>query len=82
MGRADFLKRGSFNRICDRCGGKFKAEATRDEWTGLIVCKACWEYRHPQDFVRGVADRQAVPKPRPEAPDAFITYTVPDYPKS
>lgn len=59
--------RGDFWRICDRCGGKVRQSATAKEWTGLIVCRTgCYEARHPQDFVRGRADRQAVNDPRPE----------------
>jgi hypothetical protein len=58
---------GDFWRICDRCATKVRASATAEEWTGLIVCRStCFEHRHPQDFVRGVADRQAVTNPRPE----------------
>jgi len=72
MGRADFYRAGSFNRICDRCGAKRKAEDTRKEWTGLIVCLECWDPRHPQDYVRGVHDQQKVPDPRPEPADVFL----------
>lgn len=73
MGRADYYKPGSFNRTCDRCGSKRKAEDTVKEWTGLIVCRdGCADVRNPQDFVRGVVDRQQVPSPRPEAADVFL----------
>ena len=73
MGGADFYARGSFNRICDRCGRKRKAYMTEKEWTGLIVCRdTCWEPRHPQDFLKGFADKQSVPDPRPEAEDQFV----------
>ena len=68
---------GSYNAICQRCGFKYKANQIAKEWTGLLVCKGdgtnnCWEVRHPQDFVRGVVDRQAVPNPSPEADDSFL----------
>jgi len=59
-------------KICDRCGFRYRASSTRKEWTGLIVCNACWDPRHPQDFVRGIADHQAVPDPRPEPADVFL----------
>lgn len=59
-------------KICDRCGFKKRASATRKEWTGLIVCMECFEERHPQDFVRGRMDRQNVPEPRPEPVDNII----------
>lgn len=73
MGRADFYKDGSFNRICDRCGFKRKAEDTRKEWNGLIVCKEHWDARHPQDKIRGKADRQSVNNPRPDPDAVFLT---------
>jgi hypothetical protein len=63
---------GSYNVICDRCGFKYKHFELRKEWTGLMVCNKCWETRHPQDFVRGVADQQAVPISRPESTDVFL----------
>jgi hypothetical protein len=37
-----------------------------------MVCDEDWETRHPQDFVRGVADVQAPPWTRPES-DVFIS---------
>lgn len=73
MGNADFYKDGSFNRICDRCGFKVKAENTRKEWNGAIVCKTHWDPRHPQDKIRGKADRQSVPNPRPDPDPVFVT---------
>ncbi|MCP5095382.1 MAG: hypothetical protein GY943_07515 [Chloroflexi bacterium] len=42
------------------------------EWTGLMVCSADWDPRHPQDFVRGVPDNQTVPISSPEPADVFI----------
>lgn len=66
MGRADYLKLGDWNAICDRCGFKYKASQLRHEWTGLYVCQECWEPRHEQDFVRGVEDDPSVPWTRPD----------------
>jgi len=60
------------NGICDRCGFRFKLAALRKEWTGLKVCSGCFDHRNPQDFVRGVPDRQAVRDPRPEPADVFV----------
>lgn len=66
--------------ICDRCGWKYKNTQLRLEWTGLRTCcgpgtNQCWEARHPQDFVKGVVDRQNPPWVRPEGTDTFqITY--------
>lgn len=68
-----YYKHGDWNVICDRCGFKFKRSECRYEWNGLLVCKDDWEPRHPQDFVRGVADRQAVPDARPDT-DGIALY--------
>jgi hypothetical protein len=45
-------------------------------WDGLFVCRADWETRHPQDFVRGRKDIQNVPNPRPEPGEDFIGPTA------
>lgn len=79
MGRSDYHKPGSFNRICDRCGAKRKADDTAKQADGYIVCTdGCFDKHdsvsHPQNFVRGIADKQSVPNPRPEpATDTFAT---------
>lgn len=62
----------SWLAICDRCGQKFQASELRLEWTGLRVCPKDFESRHPQDFVKGVPDKQNPPWVRPEAADVFI----------
>ena len=72
MGQADFYKHGDWNAICDVCGFKFKASQLRRRWDGFMVCKKDFEYRHPQDFVRGVQDDQSVAFTRPEAADVFL----------
>lgn len=74
IGRSDFLSNnGTYNMICDRCGFKVKSNHMKKEWTGLMVCdhtvNDCWEERQPQDFVRGIPDRQSV---NPARPDKFI----------
>lgn len=63
---------GSWNVICDRCGFKYKSFQLRKEWTGLMVCKNCWEPRHPQDLIKIPKDDQSVPWSRPEPDDVFI----------
>jgi len=65
-----------WNAICDRCGFKYKSHQLRLEWTGLRCCDGpgtneCFEVRHPQESVRGRADKQAPPWTRPDAPDVF-----------
>lgn len=42
------------------------------EWNGLRVHRRHWEPRHPQDFVRGVADEQSVPNARPRPADRYV----------
>lgn len=65
------MSRG-WKAICDRCGFEFKSFQLQKEWTGLMVCKECWEPRHPQDFVKAVTDKQSVPWARPEPEDVFV----------
>lgn len=72
MGRADYLREGDFNRICDRCGFKWKASDTAKEWQGQITCPQCWEPRHPQDHVRGRRDKQKPPWTRPQKTAVFV----------
>jgi ribosome-binding protein aMBF1 (putative translation factor) len=59
--------------ICMRCAKKTALNALRKEWTGLKVCSDCYDVRNAQDFVRGVADRQAVKDPSPEPADYFLS---------
>jgi len=72
MGRYDYYKPGDWNAICEVCGQKFKASKLKRRWDGLLVCKRDWEPRHPQDFVRGVKDKQSVPFTRKETPDSVV----------
>jgi hypothetical protein len=63
---------GGWNVICDACGRQFKNYELQMRWDGLMVCSGDWEIRQPQDFVHGVADKQAPPFTRPEQQDNFI----------
>jgi hypothetical protein len=56
MGRADYLKLGSWNASCDRCGRKRKGDELKKTWNNLWVCSEHWEPRHPQDFVKAVKE--------------------------
>lgn len=71
-GRANYLKKGSWNVICDRCGGKFKADKLQLEWDNLMVCRRCYEIRQPQDFQEGYIDQQIPAYVRPEPEDIFV----------
>lgn len=72
MGQADYYKHGDHNGICDLCGGKFKFSQLRKNSNGLYVCRKDYEPEHPQERVRGRADRQRVAVSRPEAADRFV----------
>jgi hypothetical protein len=71
-GHADYLKTGDWNAICDECGFKFKASELRKRWDGYMVCKDDFEERHPQDFLKGVPDKQNVPWARPDSDEIPI----------
>lgn len=71
MSRNYYLS-GEFNLICDRCSKKIKAHEAKHEWTGFIVCGSCFEFRHPQDFVRARQDKISVPFSRPIPNEIFI----------
>jgi hypothetical protein len=56
--------------ICDRCGFKHRHSALRKEWTGLLVCKPCWDPRPPDTKPpklkpEGLPVRNARPEPDP-----------------
>lgn len=58
--------------ICQRCGFKVRLSTIRPEWTGLRVCRKCWDPRHPQLDVQAVEERIARMDALPEPPDVFI----------
>lgn len=69
-GTANFYKQGSYNLICIRCGQKRKREDMQTEWTGIIVCKHCYDPRHPWTLpqpmpIDGLPVTDAYPRPRP-----------------
>ena len=68
---------GGWKVICDVCGRLFKEHDLQRRWDGVMVCSGDWEPRQPQDFVRGVADKQAPPWARPEASDDFLFTCTP-----
>jgi hypothetical protein len=52
----------------------------REEWTGLRVCRICWDPKHPQLSVKGREDKQAPPWVRPEPePNWTITNNWDDF---
>lgn len=42
------LKPSWFLAACDRCGAYYKQIHMRTEWTGLFVCRCCWDPWPPQ----------------------------------
>lgn len=76
MGRKNYLKLGSWNCICDRCGNLYKGEELQQEWTGLRVCRTCHEPRNQQDFLTGVPDGKPKPYTRPVAAEVFVDVTT------
>ncbi len=74
-------KLGEWRAICDRCGQNYHNIHLRKEWTGLMTCfgpntSNCWEIRHPQDFLRGVRDKQSPPWTRPDPDADYITAII------
>ena len=71
-GPADYLKPGDWNAICYDCGRKAKASDLVKNWKGHYVHP--WHVditRHPQDFVRGIPDKQAPAWVQPYPADTF-----------
>lgn len=62
---------GEWNVICDSCSKKIKSKDAKERWDGFIVCPNCFEYRHPQDYVKARQDKITVPFVRPRPVDAF-----------
>lgn len=55
---------GDYKAECDRCGFEFRNSQLVTEWTGLRVCRQCWDFEPL--YPTGPADKIAVPIPRPE----------------
>lgn len=72
MGRADYLKLGDFNALCEVCGFKYKGSELKRRWDGVMVCPEDFEVRHPQDFIKGRKEDQSIPFSSPDT-EAFIT---------
>jgi hypothetical protein len=72
------FKLGAWKAQCQRCGFDYLNHDLRKEWTGLRVCRDCFEIRHPQDFVRGVRDDQAPPWTSPPSNVSKMAYPILD----
>jgi len=62
--------------ICDASGFKCNLRDLVRQWDGAMVLPRFRDKRNPQDFVRGVPDKQDLPFARPESPDVFIDYVI------
>lgn len=67
----DFIL-GDSKACCDVCGFDYKQSQLRKRWDGAMVCKADWEPRHPQDFVKARPERNYVKDARPGAEPHFV----------
>jgi|ERR1051326_3102756 len=72
MGTQRRYKPGDYYMICDRTGFATRSSRVRKQWNNLQVREKSWEPRNAQDFVRGVADLQNVPVPRPRPVNQFL----------
>lgn len=46
------------------------------QWDGELIDRRFVDIRNPQDFVRGVNERIALPYTRPEVPDRFMVTDI------
>ncbi len=46
------------------------------QWDNQLIDSRFVDKRNPQDFVRGIKDRMALPYARPEPPDTFIAGNI------
>lgn len=68
--------------IDDKTGFKVPLHSLVKDWDGAMTTRSHIDGRQPQDFVRGVPDRQDLPFARPESPDTFINPLTPVTPES
>ena len=57
--------------VCPRCGFRVRKSETKREWTGIIVCEACYDPKHPQLDVRPIREKIAVKNARPRPTDVY-----------
>lgn len=71
-----------YNVLCDGCGFKLKNWQVKKRWDGFMMCKDCWEPRHPMDFFRSRNDVHTLPFTRSDnnGTDVGPTYTYPTGP--
>ena len=53
--------------MCDRCGHKMPYKKLLLEWTGLRVCKECFDPKDPLEFPTNFpVDAESLQNPRPD----------------
>ena len=58
---------------CHRCGFWYPSTEIKKEWTGLLVCKACWEPRHPQTLIKVHGEKAFPDIVSKDGTDTFVT---------
>lgn len=66
-----YFKSGTWNVVCQVCGRRYKSDAIRKRWDGLLVCEEDYEERNILDFLRIRAEKQNVPFQQNEPADTF-----------
>lgn len=61
--------------ICQRTGFRVKPGTLVREWNGTLVRPDSWEQRHPQEFIRPLAEDLKGAR-RPEPDDEFVTTAI------
>lgn len=73
-GRKDYHEPWGWKAVCDICGIVYRGHELRKRWDNMMCCPADMEQRHPQDFIKGLADRQVPPFVRDQPDD--LTFVV------
>ena len=63
----NFSKGTKARAMCDRCDWEYAYLDLKLEWTGLRVCKTCWDPKTALEFPTNFpADPEALENPRPD----------------
>ena len=82
MTRDLHYRSGTWYVIDDITGFKRRNTEVQRDWRGYYTDWKNWAHRHPQDFVRGVYDKQSTPYSRPDtatsvgSPVGIVTATT------
>ena len=64
--------------MCDICDKKIRSDKHMKTWDNLVVCKECYDPKHPQLDIRGRSENINVSPVRDRKPDRFVTNVDPD----